>query len=66
MNGDEVVEFEFGYETPFVVEMSETRQHFYFFFAFFCFASFAFAVLPVRPGSAKKTNRSNGSTKNDD
>jgi hypothetical protein len=37
MNGDEVVEFEFGYETPFVAEMSETRQHFFYFFTmFFC------------------------------
>jgi len=35
MDGDEVVEFEFGYETPFVAEMSETRQHFFYFFTKF-------------------------------
>jgi hypothetical protein len=35
MNGDEVVEFEFGYEAPFVAEMSERRQHFFYFFTKF-------------------------------
>ena len=34
MNGDEV-EFEFEYETPFVAEMPETRQHFFIFLRFF-------------------------------
>jgi hypothetical protein len=39
MNGDEVVEFEFGYEAPFVAEIRETRQHFFYFFTIFSFAS---------------------------
>jgi len=34
MSGDEV-EFEFEYETPFVIEMPETRQHFFYFFTIF-------------------------------
>jgi hypothetical protein len=34
MNGDEV-EFEFGYETPFVAEMPVMSQHFFYFFTFF-------------------------------
>jgi len=34
MNG-EVVEFEFEYETSFVAEMPETRQHFFYFFTIF-------------------------------
>jgi len=32
MSGGEVVEFEFEYETPFVAEMPESRQHFFYFF----------------------------------